>query len=301
MTVSKVDGFRIAKQVLDGLEDGAVRFLVERLRLEDVDHGIDGRQLQHARTENRFLQLDGLRLFLADSGHAGGEGGILYSAFALGLQGFVFGHVQQGMKNQIRRSRAHSAPLSTAIPQAYPQLPCPSCFGPDIPPPSLAPRGRAGWMQDGKAPPRWSGFSRRLFHCCDATVPLPFAFTDPAATSKAPPPGVVAGGHRPGIRRTVVEYIRNRTPPTRNRGPDLIDTVSLSWPVPQPPSGSSGPIPLRLTAVVTDGEGGRGAHFATATIPVPPLSSTGLWHVEPDNPGALRFFPTVHTKTPPLT
>ena len=100
----KVYGFRIAKQVLDGLEDGAVRFLVERLRLEDVDHGIDGRQFQHARTENRFLQLDGLRLFLADSRQAGGEGGILSSAFALGLQGFVFGHVQQGMKNQIRRS-----------------------------------------------------------------------------------------------------------------------------------------------------------------------------------------------------
>lgn len=165
----------------------------------------------------------------------------------------------------------------------------------------LLPLAAGAGCKTEKAPPTvaWIQPTSSPTWAPDATVPLRFTFTDPAPEQGSTSPATwrVDIGPESGGLWWSTSGTAPRPPETN--GPDLIDTVSLSWPVPQPPSGSSGPIPLRLTAVVTDGEGGRGAHFATATIAVPPLSSTGLWHVEPDNPGALRFFPTLPSTEDP--
>jgi len=146
-----------------------------------------------------------------------------------------------------------------------------------------------------KAPPTvaWLQPSSSSTWTPDATVPLRFTFTDPAPQKGTAAPatwrvdiGPESGGIWWSTSGTASE-------PTTAGDPDFVDTVSLSWSVLPPPPGSAGPVPLRLTAVVTDGEGGRGADFASASIAVVPLESTGLWHVEPGSPDILRFFPTL--------
>ena len=127
----------------------------------------------------------------------------------------------------------------------------------------------------------------------DAAVPLRFSFTDPAPQNGTSTPAtwrVDVGPESGGLWWSTSGTAS--APPSADK-PDVVDTVSLSWAVLQPPAGSSGPVPLRLTAIVTDGEGGRGADFASASIAVTPLESTGLWHVEPGSPDLLRFFPTL--------
>ena len=146
-----------------------------------------------------------------------------------------------------------------------------------------------------KAPPtvNWIQPTSSAIWSPGATVPLRFTYTDPAPEqgSTSPATWQVDIGPESGGLWWSTSGTASRHPETN--GPDLIDTVSLSWPVLPPPAGSSGPVPLRLTALVTDGEGGRGADFVSASITALPLESTGLWHVEPGSPHILRFFPTL--------
>ena len=146
-----------------------------------------------------------------------------------------------------------------------------------------------------KAPPKvvWLHPTSSPTWAPDATIPLRFTYTDPApnqGTANAATWRVDIGPESGGLWWST-SGTASQSPAAG--GSDLTDTVSLSWPVQHPPSGSSGPISLRLTAVVTDGEGGRGADFTTASIAVPPLESTGLWHVESGSPETLQFFPTL--------
>lgn len=139
------------------------------------------------------------------------------------------------------------------------------------------------WLQPTSSP-TWSP---------DAAVPLRFTYTDPAPQRGATGPATwrVDIGPESGGLWWSTSGAASEAP--TSGGPDWVDTVSLSWPVLSPPAGASGPVPLRLTAVVTDGEGGRGADFVSASIAVPPLESSGLWHTEPGNPEVLRFLPTL--------
>lgn len=159
----------------------------------------------------------------------------------------------------------------------------------------LLPLAAAAGCKTEKAPPTvaWIQPTSSPTWAPDATVPLRFTFTDPAPEqgSTAPATWRVDIGPESGGLWWSTSGTASRPPETN--GPDVVDTVSLSWPVPQPPAGSSGPVPLRLTTVVTDGEGGRGADFVSASVAVVPLEANGLWHVEPGNPDMLRFFPTL--------
>ena len=149
-------------------------------------------------------------------------------------------------------------------------------------------------MQDRKSPAHGGLDSAdvlpHLGTRCHRAAPVHLHGPGPRARLPAPATWRVDIGPESG---GLVEHLGTASRPPETNGPGLIDTVSLSWPVPQPPEGSSGPVPLRLTAVVTDGEGGRGADFVSASVAVVPLEASGLWHVEPGNPDILRLFPTL--------
>ena len=92
----EVDGLRLAEEVLDGLVDLPVGLLVKGCRLKNVDDGIHRGLLEHAGPQHSFLQLDGLRRLLSDTGETRVDGGCLARFFALSIQGFVVGHGVQG-------------------------------------------------------------------------------------------------------------------------------------------------------------------------------------------------------------
>lgn len=74
-------------------------------------------------------------------------------------------------------------------------------------------------------------------------------------------------------------------------GPFLVDTVSLQWQTPAASNLPPGTSELRLTALATDGEGATGADFVEANVESVPLSSGGLWWVDPLSPTAFYHLP----------
>ena len=126
----------------------------------------------------------------------------------------------------------------------------------------------------------------------DVHVPLRFVLTDPAPDRGTTNPAswrVEVGPTGGGLWWTASG---NASSAPSAEGPAHLDTIDLQWTVPFPPASASSPIDLLLTAIVTDGEGGRGADFTSAAVAVPPLESAGLWHVDPDAALPLRFHPT---------
>ena len=125
----QVDGFRTPEQLLDRLVDLTVRILVKSLRLEDINHGIDRGGFEHTCAQHGFLQLNGLRRLLADSGHTGGNNRSLDGRFALVAEGFVIGHEKKELKDQNRPHKGvRPHPLSTAIQHPYSQSTFPPCL-----------------------------------------------------------------------------------------------------------------------------------------------------------------------------
>ena len=70
----------------------------------------------------------------------------------------------------------------------------------------------------------------------------------------------------------------------------VMDTVNLSWTVPAAPAGSTGSLPLRLTVIVTDGEGQTAADFTSAQFTLLPLASTGIAFATDEAPSAFHLF-----------
>lgn len=131
----------------------------------------------------------------------------------------------------------------------------------------------------------------------DINVPLRFVLTDPAPDRGTTTPAswqVEVGPTDGGLWWTASG---NASAAPSTGGPGHLDTIDLQWTVPFPPASASGPIDLLLTAIVTDGEGGRGADFTSASVAVPPLESEGLWYVDPDAALPLRFHPTAPLAT----
>lgn len=131
----------------------------------------------------------------------------------------------------------------------------------------------------------------------DVNVPLRFMLTDPAPErgTTAPASWRVEVGPTGGGLWWTASGDASAAPSTG--GPAHIDTIDLQWTVPFPPASATGPIDLLLTAIITDGEGGRGADFTSASVAVPPLESAGLWHIDPDAALPIRFFPTAPLAT----
>jgi hypothetical protein len=131
----------------------------------------------------------------------------------------------------------------------------------------------------------------------DVNVPLRFVLMDPAPErgTTAPASWRVEVGPTGGGLWWTASGDASAAPSTGS--PAHIDTIDLQWTVPFPPASATGPIDLLLTAIITDGEGGRGADFTSASVAVPPLESAGLWHVDPDAALPIRFFPTAPLAT----
>lgn len=131
-----------------------------------------------------------------------------------------------------------------------------------------------------KAPPRVQWLSPSTVITVDAgdAVALRFRIEDPAPDRGSVPPaewrislGPTGGGTWWTTAGTLTEGPGNGT---------LVDTVTTTWQVSGLPPGSSGPVELMLTALVTDGAGQVGADFGTVQLIGTPLTSGGLWWSE---------------------
>lgn len=148
----------------------------------------------------------------------------------------------------------------------------------------LAALGLAG-CQVEKAPPsvQWLRPTSHPEWASGMEVPLRFAMQD--APPESGPTGPAEWRVEIGPENGGVWWS------TSGESENPIDTVNLSWTVPHLPTGTTGSLPLRLTAVITDSEGQSSADFTSAQFSLPPLASTGIAVATDDSPATFRIFP----------
>ncbi|MBK12604.1 MAG: hypothetical protein CL849_03645 [Crocinitomicaceae bacterium] len=124
----------------------------------------------------------------------------------------------------------------------------------------------------------------------DSNVPLRFTYTDPApkrgrqglATWRVD----IGPENESGANAPTIWWSATGETPTQLavEGLDVIDTVDLTWTVPDLNSGPPNSTALQLTVSVWDSEGVRAADFTTAEIQRPPLESIGIAYVANNAP-----------------
>ena len=133
----------------------------------------------------------------------------------------------------------------------------------------------------------------------DSNVPLRFTYTDPAPERGRQELAnwrvEIGPANEPGSTASIVWWSATGQTPTNLlvEGEDVIDTVDLSWTVPNFDGGLPSSTSLQLTVSVWDGQGVRAADFTTAEIQRPPLESTGIAYVTDSDPGSVLWAPSL--------
>jgi|GEM_PF-896065 len=129
----------------------------------------------------------------------------------------------------------------------------------------------------------------------DSNVPLRFTYTDPApergrqegATWRVD----IGPANETGSNAPIVWWSATGETPSHLAvaGQDVIDTVDLTWTVPDFDGGLPNFTALQLTVSVWDSKGVRAADFTTAGIQRPPLESIGIAYVTDNAPGTVLW------------
>ena len=133
----------------------------------------------------------------------------------------------------------------------------------------------------------------------DSNVPLRFTYTDPAPERGRQEAATwrvdIGPANETGSNTPIVWWSATGETPSQLavEGQDVIDTVDLTWTVPDFDGGLPSSTALQLTVSVWDSEGVRAADFTTAEIQRPPLESIGIAYVADNAPGTVLWMSSI--------
>ncbi len=237
--------------------------------------------------------------FFTNPSHTGRHNGCLDCRFALVAEGFVVGHDENGMKDQISphikardctlfqprvNTPIHKVPFGD-VPRVEIVLLPAHCWPCSV------------WGVARKKRLRWSiGFLHNRRQQLTRVMPS-------ASSSASQTPRLSRGDN--GSRHLGGSPLAPNLGPPGGPPRELLsaapeaavvtDTIETTWQVPTSLAGSSGPIDLQLSAVCTDGEGQTGADFAALTLTSMPLILIGTLVGQRDKTGLGFVNPQANT------